>query len=257
MALITRLKKVIKSNGVLYAHAAALRSSQPLSNVVHLRRNLLFSKVMTRTLVSYDRLLNALDLAESVGRDGVEGAFVECGVWRGGVAGLLGLVARRVGGGRQTHLFDSFQGLPNPTAADGVRADETTVSDRDGALKPIGLYVATLPDVEDFLFDVLRLDREAVRLHEGWFQQTLPRARESVGPIALLRIDADWYESVKVCLDNLYGNVSPGGYVILDDYGMYPGCRQAFEEFAAAQHLNVSLQRIDETGVWFQKPRKS
>ena len=251
--LVDKLKKVIKSNGLLWAHAQALRSSHPLANVVQLRRNLLFSKVMTRTLVSYDRLLNAMELAAAVEREGIAGSFVECGVWRGGVAGLLAMCAR----GRQTHLFDSFEGLPNPTAEDGVRADETGIADRDGALKAIGVYVATLPDVETFLFDDLHLDRKAIQLHVGWFQNTMPAVKASLGPIALLRIDADWYESVKVCLDQLYANVTPGGYVILDDYGMYPGCKQAFDEFAAANHLNVALHRIDETGVWFQKPRTS
>jgi O-methyltransferase len=247
-AVLKHLKRAVKSHGFLYAHAAALRSLRPIPNVLSLRRNLLFARVMTRTLVAYDRLLNTYELARRVERDHLLGAYVECGVWRGGVSALLALLARKEGRGRLTHLFDSFRGLPTPTVHDG---GALAVTD----LAPVGLYVATREDVQHFLFEELRLGRGHVLLHEGWFQHTLPVLREVVHPIALLRIDADWYESVKTCLESLYANVVEGGYVILDDYGSYPGCRRAFEEFREARGIEVALQPIDRDGVWFQKPR--
>jgi hypothetical protein len=255
MDLVASLKRAIKSNALLWTNVSALRSRQPLSNVTQVRRNWLFSKVVTRTLVSYDRLLNTYDLARSIERDRIPGAYVECGVWRGGVAGLLAMLARGEAAGRETHLFDSFEGLPNPTQEDGERGREIQTDTMNGALEPVGWYVATRPDVESFLFDTLALDRKKVVLHQGWFQQTLPELRDGIRRISLLRIDADWYESVKVCLDHLYERVVPGGFVILDDYGTYPGCRQAVHEFMDARGIAVELHRIDENGVWFQKPR--
>ncbi len=253
---LARIKRAVKSHGLLYAHAAAARSRRPIANLLSLRRNLLFARVMTRTLVAYDRLLNTYELARWVERDALPGAYVECGVWRGGVAALLALLAGREGRGRVTHLLDSFRGLPTPTVHDRGGAG---VSTREGAgllstdLQPAGLYVASRDDVSHFLFDELRLPTGNVLLHEGWFQHTLPALREEIKPIALLRIDADWYESVKTCLENLYPNVVEGGYVILDDYGSYPGCRRAFEEFREATGIDVALHRIDRDGVWFQK----
>ena len=260
MGLTAAVKRVVKSNGLLSIHAAALRSRHPVVNVLRVRRNRLLARVATRTLVSYDRLLNAYDLARRTERDGREGAFVECGVWRGGAAALMALVARDTGRGRPTHLFDSFEGLPRPTVQDGEdhRTWGTGRTEAGGVpeLEPIGLYVAPAEDVSDFLFRQLRLDPDRVRIHKGWFQHTLPDARREVGPIALLRIDADWYASVKACLDNLYESVVEGGYVVLDDYGEYPGCRLAFEEFCREASLSVRLQEIDDTGVWFQKPAR-
>jgi hypothetical protein len=264
-ALSGSLKRLVKAHGLLYTHADALRSRRPLANLLRLRRNLLFSRVIRRTLVGYDRLLNTHDLARRVQRERVPGAYVECGVWRGGAAALLALLAAREGKGRVTHLFDSFQGLPAPTVHDrpphgslpGPRSGERAPEAARADLEPVGLYVADLEDVSRFLFDDLRLARERVELHEGWFQHTLPALRDRVGTVALLRIDADWYESVKVCLENLYANVAEGGYVILDDYGTYPGCRRAFEEFREETGLPVSLHRIDVNGVWFQKPRST
>jgi O-methyltransferase len=251
LSLPAAVKRGIKSHGLLYAPAAALRSRRPIENLLRLRRNLLFSRVITRTLVSYDRLLNTYDLARRVERFGLPGAYVECGVWRGGAAALLALMARREGRQRRTHLFDSFQGLPAPTDPDETATPEGS---RSGELSPVGLYVATRDDVSRFLFEDLGLDPAAVVLHEGWFQHTLPATAARREPIALLRIDADWYESVKVCLESLYPSVVDGGYVILDDYGSYPGCRRAFEEFRRAAGLEVSLHQVDAHGVWFQKP---
>ena len=108
--------------------------------------------------------------------------------------------------------------------------------------------------MEDFLFRELGLDANQVRLHQGWFQDSLAQATPTLGPIALLRIDADWYESVKCCLEHLYPLVSPGGFVILDDYGGYPGCKRAFEEYENAHGLELKLHIVDEYGAWFRKP---
>lgn len=254
MTFLTPIKRLVKSNGLLHAHAAALRSRRPLSNVVNVGRNRLFAKTISRTLVSYDRLLNTYELAVRVERERLPGAFVECGVWRGGIGGLLGLVAQ--GSGRETHLFDSFEGLPVPTAEDGERGVQTGLTDLNGTLQPIGLYAASTDDVSHFLYRELKLAPEKVVLHKGWFQDTLIKANDDIKAISILRIDADWYESVKVCLECLYENTVEGGYVILDDYGTYPGCKKAFHDFASSIRLEVELHPIDVNGVWFKKPYK-
>lgn len=60
-----------------------------------------------------------------------------------------------------------------------------------------------------------------------------------MGPIALLRLDADWYESAKRVLDNLAGCVVSGGLIIVDDYYAYEGCARAVNEFAAERNLGI------------------
>jgi O-methyltransferase len=54
---------------------------------------------------------------------------------------------------------------------------------------------------------------------KGWFAQTIPGVRDQVGPIALLHLDGEWYESTKTCLDLLHDSVVPAGWVVVDDYG--------------------------------------
>ncbi|MBN1130713.1 MAG: class I SAM-dependent methyltransferase, partial [Chitinispirillaceae bacterium] len=90
--------------------------------------------------------------------------------------------------------------------------------------------------------------------HKGWFQETMPRLSETIGPIAILRIDADWYASTSVCLENLYERVVKGGSVVVDDYGGYDGCRKAVDEFLAARGVRPFLNHVDEECVyWFKE----
>ena len=92
---------------------------------------------------------------------------------------------------------------------------------------------------------------ERVKIVAGWFQETFPTV--TIPKIALLNIDADWYESVKLCLETFYDAVMPGGYVSFDDYGHWPGCKKAVDEFFEARRLPYRLQAVDYTARWFRK----
>lgn len=214
--------------------------SIPLRDRLDRPRMRLFRAVRPHTMVSYRRLANAWELCRRAEEEGRAGAFVECGVWRGGTAAVMASAAR---GERKTWLFDSFEGLPAPTAADGP-----------DAVRWAGKCVAPVEEVERLLFTTLGLDRSRVIVRKGWFHETLPAARPEIGPIAVLRLDGDWYESTKACLEALYGSVVPGGWVILDDYGTWEGCRRAADGFLAARGEAPELRWIDASGAWWRKP---
>jgi len=93
----------------------------------------------------------------------------------------------------------------------------------------------------------------AVHFHKGWFKETIPQQKEKIGKIALLRLDGDWYESTQICLEQLYDNVVSGGFVVLDDYGYWDGCRKAVDEFFAQRNIHPQLQKIDMFGYYFMK----
>ncbi len=217
------------------------------------RRLMLFLKVMPFTMVSYERLKNAYELAEDIEKRRVAGAFVECGVWKGGTIGLMAYVAEKAGSGRDIWLFDSFEGLPEPTSADGQKAAEYSSSRQSGTLASIGKCVGPLEDVQRLFSSVLRLPDKNVHIEKGWFQDTLAHAKERIGKIAILRLDADWYESTKCVLENLFDAVVPGGYVIIDDYGHWEGCKKAVDEFLLQRGIVADLKNIDDTGSYFQK----
>ena len=90
--------------------------------------------------------------------------------------------------------------------------------------------------------------------HQGWFQDTVPRDAAAVGPIALLRLDGDWYDSTKVCLEGLYPSVVKYGSIVVDDYGHFEGCRKAVDEFVADLGYPVMLHHVDYSGRYWIKP---
>lgn len=214
----------------------------------------LFHQVRRHTLVGVDRLDNAYRLTLDIERRGLAGAVVECGVWRGGCAAVMAQAVKEHGYRRHVHLLDSFEGLPEPTADDGALAASAAAGRVEGKLAAIGRCVGTRADVEDLFFGRLGIDRSRVSFHVGWFQDTLPKARREIGPIALLRLDGDWYESTRVCLEQLYPQIVPGGYLILDDYGKWEGCRKAFHEYAEKNGFaEARLEPIDGVGVFLAK----
>jgi O-methyltransferase len=92
---------------------------------------------------------------------------------------------------------------------------------------------------------------DQVRFVPGWFRDTLPGA--PIERIGLLRLDGDMYESTYVALEALYPRLSPGGYLVVDDYGAIPSCRRAITDYRAANHIEDPIHEIDWTGVYWRR----
>ena len=243
--MIERTKAFARSTPVVsdFYYLAKVLRDMPVRDWARLKRLNLFRKTYPYTMVGYARLSNAYELAQRVEQAGMQGAFVECGVWRGGCIATMAAVAKRANSSRDIWLFDSFEGLPEPTELDGPRAQEY-----------VGRYAAPVKDVERILFSRLKINPNNVHIVKGWFQDTLPAFKDEIGPIAILRLDGDWYESTRCCLENLYDQIVPSGYVILDDYGCWEGCKIATDEFLQHFNINVTLTEIDRKGRFFRKP---
>ena len=176
------------------------------------------------------RLRGLYSAVEHISRHGISGAVVECGTARGGSAALLALALRHFSQTRQLWVFDTFEGIPDP--------------DYQLAAPYTGSFRGDLEEVTS-LFERLQI-RDHATFVKGLFQDTV--AKSETGPIAVLHLDGDWYDSVKVCLDSLYDRVSPGGIVQIDDYGHWEGAKKAVDEFFGARRIRPSLQYLDYTG---------
>lgn len=218
----------------------------------------MLSRVDDSTMVARDGLFSLYLLALECEARGLAGSFVECGVWKGGAVGLMAQVNLAHGRERRPlHLFDAFGDICEPDASvDGpvavAQARKWSPSSAlDGGLRPMtGFYdhrggPGSVEGNRALLVDRIGYDASFVHFHRGWFQDTLPACQGRLGPIALLRLDGDWHASTKVCLDHLYDLVVPGGFVILDDYGAYEGCRRAVDEFMAARGLRPHLHFVN------------
>ncbi len=206
------------------------------------------------TMTNPERCRSLWDLSRRALRSGTPGCFVECGVWKGGSAAIMGLALQRWGASTNLHLFDSFQGLPEPTEEDGVAARQYSGGRNSGSLVSIHQCKEGLEPVRDYLLSRLKLPAERTHFHPGWFQHTIPQIAPTLGPIALLRLDGDWYESTRICLEHLYPLLSPGGIVILDDYNFWEGCRRATDEYRQSRGLTAEIQQIDAEAVFWVNP---
>lgn len=186
-----------------------------------------------------------------VARD-LPGAFVECGVWRGGsvMAMLLKLMQLGVTD-RDVYLYDTFDGMTAPTAADTSAFEPPAAqtfdrAQHEGQRAWNHLFNETMFTEQTVRDTLLATGYPAERLHfvKGPVEQTIPATMPE--RIALLRLDTDWYESTRHELQHLYPRVAEAGVLIIDDYGHWEGCRKAVEEYFGSGHTQRPLfSRID------------
>lgn len=205
--------------------------------------------VSALTMVRRAGLEFAMNISVEMVDRGIEGDIVECGVWRGGCSIAMAIAQRFAFGSvrKRVHLFDSFQGLPKASIKDGPKAAAWQAD-------------TASPLYFDNCKASVRQLRRALNRHgierdctiwEGMFDDTLRSFKE---PIALLRLDCDWYYSMLTCLNYLMPRVSVGGIVIIDDYYAWEGCARALHDYLSQQDLPYRIKSAPDAGsAYFMK----
>ena len=223
--------------------------------------------VSSNTMVTYEPLVTLFEQVIYCEKNNIEGDFVECGTWKGGATGMMALANLQYGTARRhLHLFDAFQEICQP---DEEHDDKEIVKEVkklgkikqfEAELKPItGLYdqyggPGTLIENKKLLESTIGYPADYLHYHVGWFQDTLPADAKDIKKIAILRLDGDWYQSTKVCLDHLYDKVLSNGIIIIDDYGYNTGCKKAVDELLAAKKTFPLINFVTKTCCYFFKP---
>ncbi|ESY74863.1 TylF/MycF family methyltransferase [Mesorhizobium sp. M1050] len=199
---------------------------------------------VAHSMAGIKRLTNVRDLVQRVIDENVPGDLIETGVWRGGCCILMrGVLAANEVKNRKIYVADSFDGLPPPDAGN-FPADS---GDRLHEYRQLAIDQA---QVESNFAAYDLLDDQVVFV-KGLFGDTLPE--RVAGPLALIRLDGDMYESTMDSLEALYPRLSPGGFAIIDDLA-HPPCRQAVDDYRACNAIEAEVHEIDWTGGWWQKP---
>jgi hypothetical protein len=253
------IKKLVKKS----LARAGLRISPILSESVRINNPditdtewEIYSRVTRFTMVSIERVLANIRAVEHILQSRIGGDIVECGVWRGGSSMSMALALRRgLDTSRALWMYDTYAGMTNATAADldhkgddASRLLAAAKQNKDCEDSWI-IACASLEDVKSNMASTeYPLDR--IRFVEGPVEQTIPG--EAPERIAILRIDTDWYESTLHELIHLYPRLSPGGILIIDDYGHWQGAQKAVDEYF--KDAPLFLNRIDYTGRVGVKP---
>ncbi len=198
---------------------------------------------LAHTMIGVKRMQNLQFCVEDVIRRGVPGDLIETGVWRGGACIFMrGILKAYQVTDRTVWVADSFAGLPPP--------DEKYEADRGDTHHKLEALAVSMEQVKAN-FDHYGLLDGQVQFLKGWFKDTLPQA--PIRQLAVARLDGDMYESTMDALRALYGRLSPGGYLIVDDYGVVPGCRQAVEDYRREHGITAPIEQIDQWGVYWRK----
>ena len=189
----------------------------------------ILASVRPFSMTSDERLLALIDATRYLARSGIPGAFVECGVWKGGSVMAMAMTLLAAGdSARDLSLFDTFDGMPPPGDADrsfdGVPASRQLQRDAPGT----GLWARAGCDEVRRNLASTGYPSDRVHFIRGRVEDTIPA--NAPKSIALLRLDTDWYESTRHELTHLYPRLVRGGVLIIDDYGHWQGARQATDE---------------------------
>jgi protein O-GlcNAc transferase len=196
------------------------------------------------TMIGTPRLNNLQHCVEEVLRTGVPGDLIETGVWRGGAAIFMRGILKAYGvTDRRVWAADSFEGLP---LADPVRYPKET----NAGLHRYEALAVSLEEVKAN-FERYGLLDDQIRFLKGWFRDTLPTA--PIDQLAVMRLDGDMYESTMDALVNLYAKLSPGGFVIIDDYDALQSCNAAVDDFRGEWNIATELVKIPGKGAFWKK----
>ncbi len=206
-------------------------------------------RVAPFTMTSPERIAALCDAVRYVAANEIPGAIVECGVWRGGsMMAVAETLQQLAAPDRDLYLFDTFAGMTPPsesdTRFDGAEAQQLLEHESREDAKSVWC-VSGLDEVAANLATT-RYPAEKLHFVPGPVEATLPAAAPE--QIAILRLDTDWYESTRHELELLFPRLSPGGVLIVDDYGYWQGARRAVEEYFARNSTAMLLTRIDFTG---------
>jgi O-methyltransferase len=195
------------------------------------RAKIIFSKYKNYTMIPIATYIDNLLLCDKV--NSIEGCVVECGVWRGGmIAGIYDYSKLK----RNCILFDSFEGLPDVKKNDGEAAKIWQETNNGVGLDNCKAEIS-------FAEKAMKLaNSQNHSIVRGWFDKTIPNAN-LLEPIAILRLDGDWYDSTMVCLENLYPLVADNGIIIIDDYHAWDGCSRAVHDYLSKNNLPLRISQ--------------
>jgi O-methyltransferase len=203
------------------------------------------------TMLPRVRLDNLQACIEDVIDRRVAGDFIEAGVWRGGATIFMRALLKHYGvDDRRVWVADSFEGLPEPDAEKFPR--EAAAHSGPVMSQAFNHLAVSLEDVIANFAAYGVLD-DQVHFLKGWFNETLPAA--PIEKLAVLRLDCDYYESTMTCLETLYDKLSPGGYLIIDDYGErdWTYCREAVDEFRSERGITEPMIEVDSRCCYWQR----
>ncbi|WP_298897097.1 TylF/MycF/NovP-related O-methyltransferase [uncultured Psychroserpens sp.] len=164
----------------------------------------------------------------------IEGEVCEFGVAQGKTSQLIANEIRDWT--KKLHLFDSFEGLPEPTEKDVLKDDIFNLGD-------IKAYAGTISNPETLVrngLDKMKFPEDRFVVHKGFIEELIKTKFESFPKcVSFAYVDFDFYEPIQIALDFLHKVSKKGAIFMIDDYDFFStGAKTAVDEFTK-QHTGV------------------
>ncbi|PIQ26570.1 macrocin O-methyltransferase [bacterium (Candidatus Blackallbacteria) CG17_big_fil_post_rev_8_21_14_2_50_48_46] len=215
-----------------------------LQTMAEYKYNGLIFPRQAHTMIGMKRLNNLQYCVEEALKQNIPGDLLEAGVWKGGACILMRALLKAYGiNNRKVWVADSFAGfLPEDLKTSGL--DPTSTNQNSISQEKVKAH-----------FKAYDLLDDQVCFLPGYFHETLPEA--PVEKLAVLRLDADFYNPTQEILTHLYPRLSPGGFIIIDDYHIFEECRQAVLDYRQTHQIKEPIHRIDPAAVYWQKKKEN
>lgn len=196
-----------------------------------------YQKCRPYTLLSTECAYNLFTAVRYIAENGIAGDLVECGVLLGGASLAAAMFCDHLGlTRRKFFLFDTFAGFRGDVV-------ETDLAGRPVPLKTAFASARRFRGAVEAVIARSGLDPARFVLVEGDVKETLPHA--AIGQVSLLQLDTDAHDLTLHEMRTLYPALTPGGVLIVDDYGQYEGVRRAIDSYFATLERRPYLQRVD------------
>lgn len=197
----------------------------------------LYERTKRYSMLQVTGLHNLYQSIRYITANQIPGNLIECGVFPGGTSIFAALCMRHMGlASRKLFLSDTFEGFPSGSS--DIKKGQVIAGRRFDNFADL-----VRSNIESELGEALEIE-----LVQGDVAETLPKL--DTGPLSLVRLDTDFYESTRAELTELYPKLVPGGVLIVDDYGIYEGSRRATDEYFGGLSSPPLFSRVDN-GVWF------
>ncbi len=242
--MIKSIRELIRSVG----YDVIRFSEKHLSATLDEDEKEIYREVKGFSMTSPPSIFSLINATKYIVNSKIDGAFVECGVWRGGAMMAVAKTLKSMqAADRLLYLYDTYQGMSVPTDEDLSFKGDNASEEFQKRKTDSDASDWCLASIEEVTHNVISTgyDSSLVRFIQGKVEDTIPK--EIPDKIALLRLDTDWYESTKHELEHLYPRLVPGGVLIIDDYGYWDGSRKAVDEYFAQNHISLLLNRVDDS----------
>ncbi len=211
-------------------------------------------KIDDISLTSYPNRWSLLQSLSHINQNNIDGDIVETGVYKGANLILINDFLCEHNLKKKIYAYDTYEGQPQPSEKDyDIKGTKMIEKFKDYEKKNIIPVLCSLDDVKENIQKFSKNNLDLITFIKGKVEDTLVMEKNLPNKISLLRLDTDFYDSIKKSLDILYPRLVKGGVLIIDDYGHFKGAKTAVDEYFK-NTKNIWMHRIDYTSRLIIKP---